>query len=606
MTVTAVSDPGQPTPSSVAESWLTDLEAALTAGRVNDVLSLFTEDCFWRDLVAFTWNITTLEGKAAIGDMLHATVERVRPRRWTMSGPARQAGNVTEASITFETAALRGEGILRLRDGLAWVLLTTAVELKGFEEATGPRRVAGTDHGARRGRVSWQERRRREAQSLGYDLQPFCLIVGGGQAGLALGATLRRLGVPALIVDRHERPGDAWRLRYESLCLHDGVWYNAMPYLPYPDDWPVFCPKDKMGDFLEAYASLMELNFWGGTECVAAEFDNAAQEWTVDLVRDGVATTLRPKHLILAVGNHGAPHTPDVPGAQSFTGDLMHSSQYSSGAAYTGLKCVVIGASNSGHDICQDLWEHGAQVTMVQRSSTHIVRSGVLLNDLLGALYSEEAIAGGLTTDQADLIRASYPLRILTEMHKELWAGIRQREAGYYERLAAVGFKLDFAEDGAGIAIKALRRGAGWYVDEGATELITSGEVGLRHGSIAELRPHSVILDDGTEIEADLVVLATGYKPLSSVIERLTSAEIAARIGRCNGIGSGLDRDPGPWLGEHRNRWTPTPQPNFWLTGGGLADIRYYSRFLGLQLKARWEKVDTTCYRPISSEDVGR
>lgn len=597
MTPTVNSDPGSPTASSAVEAWLEKLDIALTAGDVDGATALFVEDCFWRDFVAFTWNIATYEGRAEIADMLRVTLPSVRPRQWKVSGPVTRTDEVIEAGISFETEQLRGEGVLRLRNGLGWVLLTTAVELKGFEEPTGSRRIAGTEHGARRGRVSWQERRRREAAGLGYETQPFCLVVGGGQAGLAIGATLRRLGVPALIVDRHARPGDAWRRRYEHLCLHDGVWYNGMPYLPYPDDWPVFCPKDKMGDFLQAYASIMELSFWGSTECVSARFDEAEEEWVVELLRDGVAVTVRPKHLVLAIGNHGAPHTPELVGSETFSGDIIHSSQFSGGAAYAGRRCVVVGSGNSAHDICLDLWEHGADVTMLQRSSSHVVRSDVLIKDLLGGLYSEEALAEGMTTERADMRRASYPLRLLTEAHKEMWKGIREREKDYYDKLEAVGFALDFAEDGAGIAIKALRRGAGWYVDEGATELITSGEVKLQRGSISEIRTGSVVLDTGAEIDADLVVLATGYQPLISVIERLTSPEIAAGLGRCGGIGSGLDGDPGPWAGETRNYYMPTPHGNLWLTGGGLASVRFYSRFLGLQLKARMEKLDTTCHR---------
>ena len=83
--------------------------------------------------------------------------------------------------------------------------------------------------------------------------------------------------------------------------------------------------------------------------------------------------------------------------------------------ATRGKRAVVIGSNNSAHDICAALWEDGADVTMVQRSSTHIVRSDSLMEIALGALYSEEAVAGGVTTEKADLIFASLPYRILPE-----------------------------------------------------------------------------------------------------------------------------------------------------------------------------------------------
>ena len=90
-------------------------------------------------------------------------------------------------------------------------------------------------------------------------------MIGGGQGGIALGARLRQLDVPTIVVDRHARPGDQWRSRYKSLCLHDPVWYDHLPYLPFPENWPVFAPKDKIGDWLEMYTKVMELNYWSST-----------------------------------------------------------------------------------------------------------------------------------------------------------------------------------------------------------------------------------------------------------------------------------------------------------------------------------------------------
>ena len=141
------------------------------------------------------------------------------------------------------------------------------------------------------------------------------LIVGGGQGGLALGARLRHLDVPALIVDAHPNAGDQWRSRYKSLCLHDPVWYDHMPYLPFPDHWPVFAPKDKIADWLEAYEKTMELACWHSTVCTSAHYDEDAQEWEVTVERDGRPVTLRPKQLVLATGMSGLPNVPTHPGA---------------------------------------------------------------------------------------------------------------------------------------------------------------------------------------------------------------------------------------------------------------------------------------------------
>ena len=283
-------------PNTIVSDLLGQLDAALAAGDIERAVALFQADCYWRDLVAFTWNITTLEGHDQVRAMLTAQLAGVRPSEWRIadSEDATETDGVTECWISFETAVARGSGHLRLKQGRIWTLLTTMRELKGHEERLGLHRPMGARHGAEPGRRSWQDERDAERAELGVSRQPYCLIVGGGQGGMALGARLRQLGVPTLIVDRNERPGDSWRKRYKTLCLHDPVWYDHLPYLPFPRNWPVFAPKDKIADWLAMYADVMELNFWGRTECKSARFDEATGEWTVVVSRDGADITLHP------------------------------------------------------------------------------------------------------------------------------------------------------------------------------------------------------------------------------------------------------------------------------------------------------------------------
>ena len=135
----------------------------------------------------------------------------------------------------------------------------------------------------------------RRLEKLGYETQPYVLIVGGGQGAIGLGARLRQLGVPTIIAEKNERPGNSWRKRYKSLCLHDPVWYDHLPYIDFPKNWPVFSPKDKIGDWLEMYAKVMELNYWTKTTVKSATFDPKKKEWTVVVDRDGKTVTLAPQ-----------------------------------------------------------------------------------------------------------------------------------------------------------------------------------------------------------------------------------------------------------------------------------------------------------------------
>ena len=183
--------------------------------------------------------------------------------------------------------------------------------------------------GPRRGRATWRESRERAAAELGYTTDPYTLIVGGGQGGIALAARLRQLDVPTIVIDRNARPGDAWRNRYKSLCLHDPVWFDHLPCIDFP------------------------------------------------------------QQLVLAMGVSGKANVPAFEGMDIFAGDQHHSSKHPGPDAYRGKKAVVIGANNSAHDICAALWEADVDVTMVQRSSTHIVKSDSLMDIALGGLYSE-------------------------------------------------------------------------------------------------------------------------------------------------------------------------------------------------------------------------
>ena len=584
-------------PTERANAWLAAFERALGADDAQGAAALFVDVCFWRDLVAFTWNITTMEGRDGIASMLDANLTRVAPHAFTVEGDATEADGIVDAWFTFETAVVRGKGHLRLQGEACWTLLTTASELKGHEERRGTTREKGAEHGAARDRETWLDRQVAEATQLGYTRQPYVVIVGGGQGGIALAARLRRLDVPTIVIEKNARAGDSWRKRYKSLCLHDPVWYDHLPYMPFPDHWPVFAPKDKLGDWLEMYARVMELNYWTSSECRSASYDAAKDEWTVVVDRDGTDVTLHPKELVLATGMSGIANVPTYPGAETFAGVQHHSSTHPGGESFAGKKCVVIGSNNSAHDICADLWEHGADVTMVQRSSTHIVKSESLMEHALGGLYSEAAVAGGITTEKADLIFASIPYRIMADLQKPVYAKIAEQDAEFYDRLRAVGFMLDFGDDDSGLFMKYLRRGSGYYIDVGASELIADGRVKLKSGVwVTAIEPHAVVLSDGTKLDADLLVYATGYGSMNGWAAKLISQDVADTVGKCWGFGSGTAKDPGPFEGELRNMWKPTRQRGLWFHGGNLHQSRHYSLYLALQLKARQVGIPTPVY----------
>lgn len=581
----------QTAPADAAlDAVLARLNTALGNKDMAAIADLFQEECYWRDLVLFSWNLRTFEGHAQIHDMLTQQLSQVEPVRFSRDDREATSDDddLLQGWLHIDTNLARGYGHIRVKDGKIWTLLTTMSELKGHEEPSGTRRPMGAEHGSRRERQTWLEKREQEAAELGYKTQPYVLIIGGGQGGIALGARLRQLNVPTIIIEKNERAGDSWRKRYKSLCLHDPVWYDHLPYIPFPENWPVFAPKDKVGDWLEMYTKVMELNYWTSSVCESARYDEAKKEWEVTVLRDGKPVVLRPKQLVLATGMSGKPNVPRFPGQDEFQGEQQHSSQHPGPDAYRGKNVVVIGANNSAHDICAALWEGGANVTMVQRSSTHIVRSDTLMDIGLGGLYSEKALASGMTTRKADLTFASLPYKIMAQFQIPLYNQMRERDAEFYSKLEKAGFMLDWGDDGSGLFMKYLRRGSGYYIDVGACDLIIDGSVKLQSNTdVSHLARDAVVLKNGVTLPADLVVYATGYGSMNGWAADLISPEVADQVGKCWGLGSDTTKDPGPWEGEQRNMWKPTQQEGLWFHGGNLHQSRHYSQYLSLQLKAR-------------------
>ena len=352
-----------------------------------------------------------------------------------------------------------------------------------------------------------------------------------------------------------------------------------------------------MGDWLEHYVGIMDLDYWTNSTCLNATFNEDTQQWDVSVNRDGTEMTLHPTQLVMATGMSGSPNRPSLPGEENFRGEIRHSSEHPGGDTDRGKNVVVLGANNSAHDICADLYANGAKPVMVQRSSTHIVRSESLMREVFGPLYSEEAVEAGISTDDADLLFASWPYKVLPEVQKQAFDKIREDDKEFYDRLEQAGFLLDFGDDDSGLFLKYLRRGSGYYIDVGASELVASGKIPVHSNvHIAEVRESSVVLTDGTELPADVIVLATGYGNMNNWVAELVDQETADKVGPCWGLGSETTKDPGPWEGELRNMWKPTKVDALWFHGGNLHQSRHYSRYLSMQLKARYEGMETPVY----------
>jgi cation diffusion facilitator CzcD-associated flavoprotein CzcO len=575
---------GTETLATIVEIWLARFERALSEPDNSLLETLFHRDSHWRDVLALTWNIGTVNGADAIGGELRAYASRSRPAGFTTcphrTAPryvTRAGTKAIEAIFRFETVEGHGSGVLRLTpdpdDGNAWgawTLLTALDEIKGSEERVGSARPDGRTYSRDFRGPNWLDLRKSAAAYA--DRDPVVLVVGGGQAGLSTAARLAQLQVDTLIVDRGPRIGDNWRNRYHALTLHNQVQVNHLPYMPFPPSWPTYIPKDKLAAWFEAYVESMELSYWTATELLGGRYEREGH-WSVTLRQaDGSKREMRPRHIVMATGVSGIPSLPNAPTLQNFEGKVLHSSQYDDGEAWKGKNAIVIGTGNSGHDIAQDLHSSGASVTLVQRSPTLIVNIEPSAQ-LPYALYDE-----GLPLEDCDLITTSMPFSLMRKSHIRFTEEARRLDRELLDKLEGVGFKLDFGEDGSGWQFKYLTRGGGYYFNVGCSNLVAEGKIRLvQFSDIAGFVAEGARMRRGDTITADLIVLATGYKPQEHLVRKLFGDEIADRIGPIWGFG---DQE------ELRNMFTRTPQPGLWFIAGSFAQCRIYSKYLALQIKA--------------------
>ena len=563
------------------KQWLQKFSQALKSGKIEKLQNCFSDDAHWRDLLSFTWSISPFEGGLAISEGLLAfqvdinadnfvlAHGRTEPRTITRLGV-----DVIEGIFTFETRFGKCEGVVRLlaeQPSKAWIFLTTLFELKGYEEKNGVRRPSGEAYSRNFGGSNWLDQRQL-AQAFD-DRDPQVLVVGGGQAGLAIAARLGQLEIDTLVVDKHKRIGDNWRKRYHSLALHNQIHVNHLPYMPFPPTWPKYIPKDMLANWFEAYAEALQINYWIDSEFISGTYDEQGERWKATIRRGKSGhRVMSPKHIIFANGVSGIPYIPGLPGLENFTGEVIHSHAFTHGGAFDGKNVMVLGTGNSGHDVAQDLHSHGVNTTIVQRGSTTVVSIDPSAK-LNYALYDE-----GPPIDDCDLIAsvATYPLVVkgyqlavkkMAELDKELIESLIQR-----------GFKYDLGEDQTGHQMKYRRRGGGYYLDAGCSQLIIDGEIHLlQFDSVKEFTKTGIICKDGTETQFDALILATGYYTQKELVKRLLGEKVADSVGEIWGIGAD---------GEMANMWKKTSQKGLWFMAGSLAQCRIYSKYLALQIKA--------------------
>ncbi|KAF8961601.1 hypothetical protein BDZ97DRAFT_1190907 [Flammula alnicola] len=579
--------------AQVAKEWFQQFTSVISKGDVDGILSLFCEDALWRDANALTWDLRTFEGSAKIRTFLEARlkVTGVHALKWKefvrYQKPFPDTAWVL-GLFNFDTEVALCTGVFRLvptstGQWKAYTMFTNLDDLKSFPEQIGPRRRQDGVPGA-----IWLEQRRHEME---FETSPTVLIVGGGQSGLMLAARLKYLDISTLVVEKDPCIGDSWRKRYDSLCLHFPVWFDHMPYIPFPSTWPKYTPGPKMAEWLESYAKLLELNVWTSSTVLGATQEPNGK-WTVQVQRLDSQTKriFRVNHFVIATGQgDGIPRIPEIPNQNVFSGSVIHSSQYKRAASYKNKKVLVVGAGNSAHDIASDLAKDGIDVTLLQRSSTFVMNLDKGWKYLGGSLYHE----GGPPIEMADLLTHSMP-------HLLLEGGMAQRGAKaimadqkeMIDSLNSVGYKTSLGLKDAGILLTLKQNGGGHYFDVGATKLIIEKKIKIKSGTqIKTYDEHGVEFEDGTRLDIDAVIYATGCGDMRNFIRLLCGDVIADQCPPMTGVNE-----------EGEMSWFRAfPIKGLWYMHGNLSLNRFYTKHVAMYIKAEEESLIKTRY----AADIG-
>lgn len=567
---------------ALATNWVSSFEDAIYTGDEAKLASLLCDPAYFRDNGALTWDYRQFSGKQAVISKLIDYGREVQARNFRVSETwpspqivANSPDGMIEAFYDFETQhascvllinAIPVDSVMKAR-----AIFTRIEDLTGSSRPVPHPR--GRGYTPNYAGETWKQNR--DAARSYADSEPEVLVVGAGQAGVVTSAYLRRLGVDVLNIDRHGKVGDSWNTRYAALALHNPIEMNGFPFLPFPKHYPEYMSKDAVGEWLDLYARYMDLNVWTGTEFVSASYDDAHQCWEAVVKRsDGESRKLRPRHIVLATGGIGGkPTVPDLPGLGTFSGKVMHSSQYTKSADYEARNAIIVGVATSAHDIAADLYKGGTSVTMLQRSP--VVVNNVDTANLAYAGYLDPEIPAELTDLRYGIGLINSLREAASQNYHAMAKGI---DSELLDRLTAAGLRLGDGVNGQGWLDLFLRTGGGYYLNTGTSELIADRKIKVEQfDRVDKFVSDGVRMTDGSVINADIVVLATGYDSRKAEVVDAFGADVAERVGEI----ARLDSE-----GEWANMWGQTAQRGLWFNGGGINQMRPGSHRLALLIKA--------------------
>ncbi|KAK0238271.1 FAD/NAD-P-binding domain-containing protein [Armillaria nabsnona] len=566
----------------ITSTWVDNFAKALASGEISNVLSCILPDGWLRDILVFTWAHRSLHGHEKISAYLNSDSNNkvISAKISNISLDTREfltpeyesvAGTVTSGFL-FSTSVGTGCGYVHLLPDAqgVWKALSVLMmldELYGHPE-DGPELGVYGEH-----TLAWEEVVKKRREDIEAD--PHVLIIGAGQTGLTVAARFRQMNLPTLVVESNPRVGDNWRTRYPTLTLHTPRSHFNLLYQQYPSNWPIFASRDKVANWLEHYAINQDMHVWTNSRPTGIPtYDPETKKWTIVIDHQGTSTTLHPIHIVCTTGVLGAPRIPAIEDRDVFMGTVLHASKYGGGKSYKGKRVIVVGAGNTSADICQDLVVQGAEsVTMVQRSSTCVVAKHPGVTNAILSIWPE-----GVPSEISDFKFFSIPLPLRMKMASAHAVELAEAEREMHEGLRKAGLDVNMGQDGSGQFPMVFQRFGGYWIDVGCAELIISGRVKVKQGvELQRYLSDGVVFTDGSKLDADVVIYATGYHNIRDTIKGMFGEAIMERTSQI----WGLDEE-----GELNGCFKPSGYPGLWFGGGDLTISRILSKRMGLEMQA--------------------
>ena len=450
-----------------ATALATEFASRLTSLTASNVAS----NVIWRDLFAFTGSLRTfyvndvvptwqkLVKQAGVKNM-HLVPGTVR---LISQGPDMNWFDAAYAFETTSTPAIEGTILLSIADGRIWLIRSILDRLKDHpdideykpqSDPEGSTVTKSTTNGATE------------------DKHVFgCAVIGAGQAGLSVAGRLKSQDVDYVVLDRNSRVGDAWRNRYDTVKLHTTRDSSYLPFnRTFDTSYPVYLSKDDLATGYEEWVNHFKIKVWGSTVLEKGTWLSDEDAWELQITRDGVPTSIKARHIVMATGA-GCQHpvTPKLKDIDRFKGTTLHSASYRSATPWKGMRGVVVGTANTGHDVAEDMLAAGlSSVTMVQRSSTYVLPTEYY-KKFQDGIYNQQ-----MPTKVADRIAYSNPLAIARLSNMRILHKMADEEPERFDALEKANFKLIRHGD---IVYQLFERFGGHYMDVGASQKIAQGLV---------------------------------------------------------------------------------------------------------------------------------